>query len=112
MQSLMKNDCQQCRQPLEEWEAGFCEGCGIVTNENNHEMTHSEKIKFWNAVVDLANRYHEISRRMTEVLRPIDRMECMHITPQLAKSILNNLPNTDTESEESQVEVFKQKFFS
>jgi hypothetical protein len=23
--------CQQCRQPLEEWEAGFCEGCGTMT---------------------------------------------------------------------------------
>jgi hypothetical protein len=22
--------CQQCRQPLEEWEAGICEGCGIM----------------------------------------------------------------------------------
>ena len=22
--------CRQCRQPLEEWEAGFCEGCGGV----------------------------------------------------------------------------------
>ena len=22
--------CQQCRQPLEEWEAGFCEGCGMT----------------------------------------------------------------------------------
>lgn len=21
--------CQQCRQPLEEWEAGLCEGCGM-----------------------------------------------------------------------------------
>jgi pyruvate/2-oxoacid:ferredoxin oxidoreductase beta subunit len=21
-------NCKQCRQPLEEWEAGFCEGCG------------------------------------------------------------------------------------
>ena len=21
--------CQQCRQPLEDWEAGFCEGCGM-----------------------------------------------------------------------------------
>ena len=24
--------CQQCRQPLEEWEAGFCEGCGTMRN--------------------------------------------------------------------------------
>lgn len=24
--------CQQCRQPLEEWEAGICEGCGIMRN--------------------------------------------------------------------------------
>ena len=22
--------CKQCRQPLEEWEAGICEGCGIM----------------------------------------------------------------------------------
>ncbi len=24
--------CEQCRQPLEEWEAGFCEGCGMKSN--------------------------------------------------------------------------------
>lgn len=27
----MQNEyCQSCRQPLEEWEAGFCEGCGAM----------------------------------------------------------------------------------
>jgi hypothetical protein len=27
---VSKNDrCKQCRQPLEQWEAGFCEGCGM-----------------------------------------------------------------------------------
>jgi hypothetical protein len=24
--------CKQCCQPLEEWEAGFCEGCGMKSN--------------------------------------------------------------------------------
>ena len=23
------SECGECRQPLEEWEAGMCEGCGI-----------------------------------------------------------------------------------
>ena len=23
------SECKQCRQPLEEWEDGFCEGCGM-----------------------------------------------------------------------------------
>ena len=28
------DDCGECRQPLEEWEAGICEGCGIVKGES------------------------------------------------------------------------------
>ena len=27
------DECQSCRQPLEEWEAGICEGCGIMTSK-------------------------------------------------------------------------------
>jgi predicted amidophosphoribosyltransferase len=23
------NECGECRQPLEEWEVGICEGCGL-----------------------------------------------------------------------------------
>jgi hypothetical protein len=25
--------CKKCRQPLEEWEVGFCEGCGMKKTE-------------------------------------------------------------------------------
>jgi len=25
--------CQQCREPLEEWEARICEGCGMTKSE-------------------------------------------------------------------------------
>lgn len=25
-----QSKCQECRQPLEQWEAGFCEGCGMT----------------------------------------------------------------------------------
>jgi predicted amidophosphoribosyltransferase len=29
------NNCGECRQPLEEWEAGICEGCGLLTGAKN-----------------------------------------------------------------------------
>jgi hypothetical protein len=29
-QGMQSEYCQQCRQPLEEWKAGFCEGCGTM----------------------------------------------------------------------------------
>jgi predicted amidophosphoribosyltransferase len=28
-------ECGECRQPLEEWEAGVCEGCGLKNDEEN-----------------------------------------------------------------------------
>jgi hypothetical protein len=34
----VSESCQQCCQPLEEWEAGICEGCGTVDRKIGEVM--------------------------------------------------------------------------
>lgn len=36
--------CRECRQPLEKWEAGFCEGCGAMT-ENQRMLLNMVKTR-------------------------------------------------------------------
>ena len=38
--------CQQCRHPLEEWEAGFCEGCGDMTKCKRCGQPPEDAVRF------------------------------------------------------------------
>ena len=53
--------CQQCRQPLEEWEAGLCEGCGSMKQQTG-KRTMTTKIAIRQRVV----------RKCEDVRRSID----------------------------------------
>ena len=75
-------------------------------------MEHADKIKFHNAIVDLANAHDRISRSLNAIAAELCRGECKDITEESAKAILNRLPCRDTNEQEAAVEVFLQRFFS
>jgi hypothetical protein len=75
-------------------------------------MQHADKIKFHNAIVDLANAHHRIAKAMSIIANELCRGECKDITEESAKAILNRLPCRDTDEQEAAVEVFLQKWFS
>ena len=75
-------------------------------------MQHADKIKFHNAIVDLANAHHRIAKSMSILANELSRGECKDITEDSAKGILNRLPCRDTDKEEAAVEVFLQRWYS
>jgi hypothetical protein len=75
-------------------------------------MQHADKIKFHNAIVDLANAHNRISKALNVIAAELCRGECKEITEESAKAILNRLPSRDTDEQEAAVEVFLQRFFS
>ena len=102
---MRANDCGECRQPLEEWEAGFCEGCGM-------NWSHDDKLKFVNSVIGICNAYSTIHCKLNPIFNDLLRMEVKDVTEQMAIGILNNLPARDTDDAENAVEIFMQRFFS
>ena len=73
--------CQQCRQPLEEWEAGFCEGCGMKKSEAKQ---HAKDIVFGmlggrccpepDDVSDRTGKHSEQQMIIDEIQKILDRM--------------------------------------
>jgi hypothetical protein len=74
-------------------------------------MTNEDKIKFHNAIANLANKYYLISEALDDVFKELSLSSGV-LTEEFAKHILNSLPARDTDEEEAAVEVFMQRFFS
>ena len=76
------------------------------------DMTHQDKVRFHNAIVDLANRYGDIAKALSKFAVQLCKGECKDITEERAKHILNQLPVRDVDKQEAAVEYWLQRFFS
>lgn len=83
-----------------------------MTEQGNMDLTHQEKIRFHNAIVNLSNRYEEIGKALIRVAIELSKCECKDITEERAKEILNRLPARNVDEQEAAVEYWLQRFFS
>lgn len=83
-----------------------------MTEQGNMDLTHQEKIRFHNAIVNLSNRYEEIGKALRRFAIELCKGECKDITEERAKEILNRLPARDVDEQEAAVEYWLQRFFS
>lgn len=67
------NECGECRRPLEEWEAGICEGCGLQegemkghTDKHYIQCFHDDEFDFCYSLYSSGGTLHTVRKVCVE----------------------------------------------
>ena len=86
--------CGECRQPLEEWEAGFCEACWPKGTEQAMKtcgILLESKLRYVNAVIDECKQIRQEAEACKRALAMLPR-EVKDLTEQDCELINAELP--------------------
>lgn len=71
------------------------------------QLTHNDKIAFYNALSSLSNRSREIFKRLFEFKYELYSRECKEITQEQIDKIVSTLPDFDISKEIEEVIKFR-----